>query len=123
MALRGEPDAFQAGVQLRPGDPEERRGSRFVALHVLQGGENGAPFQVGQRLGRRPVRCLAACAIRARVPRPVQAKMGRREQAPIGEDEAALDGVRQLPDVPGPGMGEQEDVFAGGASPGLGRRS
>lgn len=39
--LHGEPVSPQAGVRLRPGDPEDRRCSRLVTLGVLQGGENG----------------------------------------------------------------------------------
>jgi len=37
--LRGEPEAFHAGVKLRPGDPEERRGLRLVAFGVFRGGD------------------------------------------------------------------------------------
>ncbi len=33
--------------------------------------------------------------------------MGRREEAPVGQDDGPLDGVRQLPDVAGPGVARQ----------------
>jgi len=100
--LRGEPEAFHAGVELGPGDPEDRRGSRLVAFGMLQGGEDGAPFQVDQRLRRRWHRCVAARSFQTLMPRGVQAEMGRRQEAPLGQDEGALHGVRQLPDVTGP---------------------
>ncbi len=40
--LRGKSEAFDAGVELGPGDPEERRGLGLVPPGVLQVGEHGA---------------------------------------------------------------------------------
>ncbi len=82
--LRAEPEAFNAGVELRPGDPEDRCGSPIVALGALQGGENGAPFQMDQRLRRRWLRCVAARAFQTLMPSAVQTEMGRRQEVSLG---------------------------------------
>jgi hypothetical protein len=89
--IRGEPVALQAGVELGPGDAEERGGLGLVALGAGQGGPDGAPLQSGQGLGGRG---LAGAGLAREPRRPLQPEVGRGEQAPLGQDQGALDRVR-----------------------------
>ncbi len=104
----GKPEALQTGVELRAGDPEERRRVRLIAFRLIQCGEDGALLQVGQPLWSGFLGWPVAGCFLTNAPRAGQVEMGRREEAPVGKDEGPLHGVRKLPDVAGPPVGLQQ---------------
>src|SRR5512144_2367004 len=94
-------------MELCAGDPEDRRGLRLITFGVIQSNENGALLQVGQRLGSGRRRWLADAPDPMRIRCARQIEMGRREKAAIGQDQRALDGVRQFADVARPPVDAQ----------------
>src|SRR5512140_830201 len=104
LVLVDEPIARELLVERRAVDPRELGGLRHAPARLAQEVLEELPLP---RVARAAVAPLAG---RARVPglrRELGREVRERDRLAPGEEEAALDRVLQLADVPGPGMVEE----------------
>src|SRR3989475_13328572 len=102
MPSRNETEALQAPVEGATAEAERSRGSRLVALRVPQGLRDCLLLDFNERLVRWNG---AGCDRRPRGKTSGErnmfsdAEMGRGDDAPVGGNQSALDGILQLPYV------------------------
>src|SRR5262249_16033017 len=98
-----DPVLLDPRVELGASDPEKARREGLVVAGFLQGVFEEAALDLLQALSRGRIRGSGILSVSG-----ARGEVLGRDQAAVGQDDRVLDRVSKLPDVAGPGVGEQD---------------